>query len=155
MEQYKEKLRVQNILLAISCVILASFTILGFLAELGIVNLTPIVGDSHWQSRWRGFISGASFGILALMLFGLVRNLRAMKDEKKLKKLYIKENDERMEQIYIHARSAAMSAFLIFGLVAIIAAGYFNVAVSVTILGCVLTGSLLSMAFKLYYSKIY
>ena len=33
MEQYKEKLRVQNILLAISCVILASFTILGFLAD--------------------------------------------------------------------------------------------------------------------------
>ena len=153
MEQYKDKLKLQNIATALCCVLLAFFTVLGFLGELGIVSLSPVAGDSHWQSRWRGFISGASFGILALMLFFLVRNLRAMKDEKKLRQLYIRENDERSIQIWTAARAASMQIFLMAGLVACIIAGYFSVTVCITILICVLTQSLLGMAFKVYYSK--
>ena len=94
MEGYKEKLKLQNWILGFSCAILACFCVLGLLAEMGVVELTPISGDSHWKSQWRGGISGASFGILVLMLIGLIRNLVAMKDEKKLKKQYIKEHDE-------------------------------------------------------------
>ena len=139
MEQYKDKLKLQNIATALCCVLLAFFTVLGFLGELGIVSLSPVAGDSHWQSRWRGFISGASFGILALMLFFLVRNLRAMKDEKKLRQLYIRENDERSIQIWTAARAASMQIFLMAGLVACIIAGYFSVTVCITILICVLT----------------
>ena len=71
----------------------------------------------------------------------------------KLKKLYVKEHDERMAQIYIYARSAGMQMFLLLGLVAIIVAGYFSIAVSLTILGCVLAGSFLSAGFKFYYQK--
>ena len=88
MSNYKEKLKIQNIFLAVACVILAGFCALGFAAEAGVVDLAPIAGDSHWQSLWRGFVSGASMGVLVLMLIGLVRNLLALKDEKKLKKLY-------------------------------------------------------------------
>lgn len=153
MEQYKDKLKLQNITTALCCVLLAFFTVLGFLGEMGIVSLAPVAGDSHWQSRWRGFISGASFGILALMLFFLVRNLRAMRDEKKLRQLYIRENDERSIQIWTAARAASMQIFLLAGLVACIIAGYFSVTVCITILSCVLTQSLLGMAFKVYYSK--
>lgn len=82
MENYREKLKKQNILLTILIFLLAAFTVLGFAAEAGWIELTPTAGDSHWQSKWRGFISGASMGILGLMLFGLIRNLLAMKDEK-------------------------------------------------------------------------
>nr|MBQ8245193.1 hypothetical protein [Oscillospiraceae bacterium] len=155
MEQYKEKLKLQNGILAVSCVILACFTVLGFIAEAGIIELTPTTGDSHWQSTWRGFLSGAAMGVLGLMLFGLIQNLRAMKDEKKLKKLYIKCNDERSEMIYVYARNSAMQVFLTLGLVAVIVAGYFSIAVSVTILACVFFSSILSIGFKVYYSKRY
>lgn len=153
MENYREKLKKQNIFLIICILILACFTILGFAAEAGWVDLTPTAGDSHWQSKWRGFISGASMGILGLMLFGLIRNLLAMKDDKKLKKLYNKVHDERMETIYTHARSAAMSVFLIAALVCAIIAGYFSITISLTILACVVAGSLFSVGFKAYYSK--
>ena len=68
MESYREKLKVQNVILVIGCVVLAAFCVLGFLGEAGVVKLAPSVGDGHWQSRWRGFISGASFGILVLLL---------------------------------------------------------------------------------------
>ena len=153
MENYREKLKKQNIFLTIFILILTLSTILGFAAEAGLIELTPTAGDSHWQSRWRGFVSGASMGLLGMMLYGLIRNIRAMKDEKKLKKLYTETYDERAEMIYTHARSAAMSVFLIAGLIASIIAGYFSISISLTLLACVLTGSLLSVGFKFYYSK--
>lgn len=155
MEHYKEKLKLENAILIISILILAAFSALGFLGEMGILPITPVAGDNHWQSQWRGFVSGASIGVLALMVYGLVRNLIALKDETKLKKLYIKTHDERTNQVYTQARSAAMSTFLILGLVAIIIAGYFSIAVSITLLACVLSGSLLCMLYKLYYNMIF
>lgn len=154
METYREKLKLQNVVFAIGCVALALFSVLGFLGEAGVVKLAPSVGDGHWQSLWRGFISGASFGILVL-LTGLIRNLRALKDEKKLKKLYIKESDERQAQIVAKALCEAMRATLILGLAAVIVAGYFSMTVSLTLLVTVLLVSLMTLAFKLYFGKKY
>lgn len=153
MESYREKLKLQNVVFAIGCVALALFSVLGFLGEAGVVKLAPSVGDGHWQSLWRGFISGASIGILAMLLFGLIRNLRALKDEKKLKQQYVKEGDERQKQIYTNALCAAMRATLILGLAAVIVAGYFSMAVSLTLLVTVLLVSLMTLAFKLYFGK--
>ena len=155
METYREKLKIQNVTLAVACVILAVFCVLGFLGEAGIVNLTPAAGDSHWQSQWRGFISGASLGILALLLFGLIRNLLALRDENKLKKLYIKESDERQAQICTLAMSAAMRASLILGLVAVVVAGYFSVTVSLTLLASLFAVSLATIGFKLSFMRKY
>lgn len=154
MENFKEKLKIQNFALAFGSLVLLAFCILGFAAEAGLVTLTP-AGDSHWQSQWRGFLSGASMGILVLMLFGLVRNLLALKNEKKLKKLYIKENDERTIQVWTAARAAGCQVFLILGLVAVIVAGYFSSVVSLTILACVLALSLVCIGFKFYYFNKY
>ena len=153
MENYREKLKKQNIFLTIFILILTLSTILGFAAEAGWIELTPTAGDSHWQSRWRGFVSGASMGLLGMMLYGLIRNIRAMKDEKKLKKLYIAIHDERSTQLFHNARSTAMSIFLIGGLIAVIVTGYFSTTVSITILICVLICSSLCMGLKLYYDK--
>ena len=62
MEQYKEKLKIQNIICGFCCLILLGFTVCAVLGELGILSsLAPVTGDSHWQSRWRGFLCGASF----------------------------------------------------------------------------------------------
>lgn len=155
MENYREKLKKQNILLSICIIILTIFSILGFAAEAELIALIPTAGNSHWHSQWRGFISGASMGVLALMLFGLIRNLLAMKDEKKLKKLYIQMHDERQTQLFHNARSAAMSVFLIAGLIAVIVTGYFNATVSITILACVLLCSVTCMLFKIYYDRKY
>ena len=153
MEAYKEELKLSCRITAVFCVILAVVSVLGFAAEAGLVELTPVTGDSHWQSMWRGIISGASVGILALMIFGLVRSLQALKDEKKLKKLYVETHDERQIQIWTAARALSMQIFLMVGLVAALIAGYFNATVSITILVCVLVHSLMGMACKIYYSQ--
>ena len=154
MEQYKEKLRITNVFLIIGCIVLAIFAILAIGSELGWFHiLRPIAGDSHWQSAWFGFVTGASCGVFALMLVGLIRNRRALKDEKKLKKLYVKEHDERTIQIQTLARNTAMQILLLGGLVATVIAGYFSIAVSLTILACILAASITGLLLVGYYSK--
>lgn len=153
MEQFREKIKMQNLTIAICCFILAIFSFLSAAGEAGIIDfMTPAAGDEHWQSMWRGFVMGASCGILGLMIFGLIRNIRALQDEKKLKKLYIQENDERQIQIWTAARAAATQTFLLVGLAAGTIAGYFSMTVSITILACVVAHSLIAMGFKIFYS---
>ena len=154
MEQYKEKLKITNLFLIIGCIVLAIFAMLAIGSELGWFHvLKPVAGDSHWQSAWFGFVTGSSCGIFALMLFSLIRNRRALKDEKKLKKLYVKEYDERTIQIVTLARNTAMQILLIGGLVAVVIAGYFSITVSLTILACIFISSITSLLLVGYYNK--
>ena len=154
MEQYKEKVKAQVRNLAVGIAVWALICVLGLVFEAGDV-LLPVGGDSHWASMWHGFISGAAFAFLALMALCLVRNLKALKNEKSLKKLYIAETDERNIKIWTSARSASMQIFLMLGLGAGIIAGYFSMTVSITILACVTIHSLIGGACKLYFSKKY
>ena len=154
MEQYKEKIKVQNGFAMICCLVLAGFAVLAIGTELGSVNiLSPVTGDSHWQSTWHGYITGISCGVFALLLVVLIRNRRALKDEKKLKALYVKEHDERTIQIATLARNTAMQILLPAGLVASVIAGYFSVTVSMTILACTFFSSGIILFLMNYYSK--
>ncbi len=153
MENYREKLKIDNRIIGVCVFILFLFIVLIALAEAGFLPLSPMTGDSHWQSMWRGFCCGAAFGILAMMLLSLIRNLLALRNDEKLKKLYVKEHDERAIQIWTSARAAGLQTFLLLGLVATVVAGYFSVPVSLTLLACVFAASLISEAFKIYYSQ--
>ena len=154
MEQYKEKLKITNLFLIIGCIVLAIFAVLAIGSELGWFQiLKPIAGDSHWHSRWNGFVTGASCGIFALLFVSLIRNRRALKDEKQLKKLYVQKHDERTIQILTLARNTAMQILLMGGLVAAVIAGYFSITVSLTILACIFTASITSLLLVGYYSK--
>ena len=153
MKEYKEKLKVSQRIIAVAVVILMIFSILFLLSECGVVNITPVAGDSHWQSRWRGFVSGASMGIALLMLVSLIRISKALRSDAELKKMYIKDHDERQIQLWTAARATSMQIFLIGGMVAGIVAGYFNMTVSITIIACVTIHSLLGGICKVYYSR--
>ena len=154
MEQYKEKLKHQNMLLSVGIVIMAGFSLLFIGNELGWFSFVrPITGDSHWHSAWNGFVSGASFGLMAMMAAFLIRNCLAMKSEAALKKLYVKSHDERSSQIVILARNTAMQIQLWAGCIACVIAGYFSITVSITILACLLFSSCLSLILVGYYNK--
>lgn len=153
MEQFKEKLKVESRITAVLCVVLAIFSALGFAAEAGLVELTPVTGSSHWQSMWRGMISGASFGVMIMMIIGLVRGIRAQRDEKKLKKLYIEANDERQIKILTSARATSMQISLLLGLVVGLIVGYFNMIIGITILAVETIHAFIGFGFKIYYSK--
>ena len=154
MEQYKGKLKITNIFLGICCAALAIFAFLAVGSELGWFSiLHPATGDSHWKSTWYGYVFGATIGVFAVMLACIIRNCRAMKDEKKLKKLYVQAHDERTIQIQTLARNTAMQILLCAGLVATIIAGYFSVTVSITIFVCIWVSSSVNLVLIGYYNK--
>ena len=154
MEQYKEKLKITNIFLSICCAVLAIFAFLAVGSELGWFSiLHPAAGDSHWASGWHGYIFGASIGIFSAMLGFLIRNSRAMKNDKKLKELYVKEHDERTIRIQTLAGNMTMKCLLWMGLVASIIAGYFSITVSITILACIFVSSAINLILIAYYCK--
>ena len=105
MKEYKEKLKINTVVTAIACVILAVATALTFDTELGIV---PFAGLHH--DGWRGFVSGVSFGLLIAFGIDLVRDILALRSEEKLKKMLVKDNDERDRQIWNYARSSCARA---------------------------------------------
>lgn len=153
MEKFRDKIKLDNLTIAFSCFILAMFSFLSALGEAGVIPFFNPTGDnSHWQSMWRGFISGAAFGILGLLIFFLIRNIRALNDEKFLKKMYVKEHDERVIQIWTAARARSMQTFMILGLVAGIIAGYFSMVVCITIIASTFLQAITGLFFALYYS---
>ena len=154
MEQYKGKLKITNIFLGICCAALAIFAFLAVGSELGWFSiLHPATGDSHWKSTWYGYVFGASIGIFSAMLGYLIRNIRAIKNDKKLKELYVKEHDERAIRIQTLAGNTTMKCLLWMGLVATVIAGYFSITVSTTILTCVSVSSAVNLIFIAYYNK--
>ncbi len=154
MEKYKENLKFQNILLIIAMVILA---VLGgavaYCEFSGSDILSAATTDDNMQSMWRGFLTGIATGIFAMMLLGLIRNFRAMRDDDLLKKRYIQDHDERTIQIWTSARAVSNQIFIIGGLVAGTVAGFFNMTVSICIFCCILANSLLVFGSKLFFAK--
>ena len=152
MELFREKLKIQNLAIGMCCFILALFSFMAAAGEAGIIGfMQPAVNDSHWQSMWRGIVMGMSVGILIVLIAFLIRNILALKDEKRLKKLYVETNDEREIQIWTAARSTAMQLFLMVGVVAAIVAGYFSMTVSITIIVCMFLQSITGFFCMLYY----
>ena len=156
MELFREKLKVQNLAIAMCCFILAIFSFLAAAGQAGIIGfMQPATDNSHWQSMWRGIVTGMSTGIMIVMIAFLIRNILALKDEKKLKKLYVETNDEREIQIWTAARSTAMQIFLMVGVVAAIVAGYFSMTISITIIACMFLQSITGLLCMFYYrSKV-
>ena len=147
MEKYREKLKNQNILYLIGVVILIAVQTLAFAGVL-----RPATSNDHWAGAWNGFIAGAAFGIMALLVVGIVLNLRAMRSEAALKRLYAKENDERQAEICKRARSSGLSISIFTMLLAVIVSGYFNVTVSLTCFACLVVTVLAGDVSKLYWN---
>ena len=148
MEIYRSKLKTQNILYGIGALALLAIQILAY---TGVVP--PVGSDERWHSFYNGFIAGAAFCVMALFLVGLIMNLRALRNEKAMKKQYIKENDERSRQIALMGKSTGATIFTLLLVPAAIILGYFNVTVFVSCIGCVLALCLLMAGSKLYYSR--
>lgn len=152
MNEFRDKLKIQNLFIAICSFVLAAFSFLSAAGEAGLINfMQPTVANTHWQSMWRGLIMGISVGLIIVMISFLIRNICALFDEQKLKKLYVKETDEREIQIWTSARATSMQIFLMAGLVAGVVAGYFNMVVSITIISCVFLHSIIGLLCSFYY----
>lgn len=121
MDTYKNKLRIRMIY---SCVIVLILLVVMFLSNMGFIGFPAVEKDF-----FRGFINGLCFSAIAMSVFSIVRYLVILNDSKKLKKQYIKENDELKKKIVADAGTNEYY-FVVTGLaVGIIIGGYINIYV--------------------------
>ena len=103
----------------------------------------------------KGFPVGLFSGFCAVMLFNIIRCMRALTNDSLLKEMYISENDERKKMI----RQSAMgkSFFFTGGILAvgITVASLYNNIVTVTLTAVLAVHVLAAAILKLYYSKKY
>ena len=98
-----------------------------------------------------GFTSGILVGFQAVMIFFMSKYVRAIRNEEKLKALYIEENDERNKYIESKIGGTGVNV-IIWGItLGTIVSAFFNETVFFTLLFTVLFSSLTKGVLKLYY----
>ena len=149
MKEYRKKLIVENWVLGLISAILIIVQVLAF--PRVIQPVAAPVEWIHWTDYWNGMLAGISMGLTGMFIVGIIVNIRALRDEKKLKKLYAKNNDERTMQIQIQGQAMGMRISLILMLGAILVLGYFDIKLSLTVLSCTFVQSLINAVCKLYW----
>ncbi len=116
-----------------------------------LITVAMIVfGDKNYPM---GFVSGASTGILLIVIVYVVKYAKALKNPEQLKKLYIEETDERTKQIGLEVGKTSALITLLALCLGMLVSVFFNRTVFNTILVIVLFVSILNAILNAYYSK--
>lgn len=132
----------------------------GFLVCTSVFLLTvasgiiPVQLESEQSSDYvYGFQLGFLFVLVLKFLADLVQYRKALKDEKLLKQLYYKENDERMCFINQQVGKSTMSVLTVIMVIATIITGYFNITVFCTMCVVTVLQSVVQILLKWYYTN--
>ena len=151
MEEFKKKLKNRiNIcvgLLFLGVAIIAIGFPLGerVSAERGIPQL--FFGHIHIH----GFNAGMILGLMGVIVFYIFLYAAALRNDEKLRKIYIKETDERLLLIYQKSGSVGMNIAMIGLIAGGFISAYFNVTVFITLISAGVFVSLIRDGLKLYY----
>ncbi len=109
-------------------------------------------GDGAFMA---GFRSGFCTSLIGFFVVKIIILSRALKDEKKLKAMYIKETDER-NMLIEQKTSTASFAVTIIGLgVACVVVSFFSRPILYALICVILFVSIVKVVFSIYYSKKY
>ncbi len=139
MESFRQRVRNRLIFAGIYCAIILILT-----AISRIVGLNNSATD---------FTLGFGIGIEVVVIFIMGKNLGALKNEDKLKKLYVEENDERQKYIDAKIGGTGINIALVSLSLAMLISNYFSQIVFFTLLSTTLFIVAIKFALKIYYSK--
>lgn len=143
MDKYRGILRKRLITAGVYCLIIL------LLAVIEII----IGKEQRISEHILKFNIGFCIGILGSIIFDMAKYIVALKDESKLKKLYINENDERNKYINAKIGSSGMRIMLAVLAGCTVISGFINMTIFITLF-CVLVFSILMIfILKLYYNK--
>lgn len=146
MEAFKRKLKARVVWLAAAMLgIAAIYFILLFWGDR--LSSVPAYGKE--------FVTGAFIGLIAVLLAYIIRTVSYLGSEEKIQGLYIKENDERRCLILQKTGSLGFRLSGVgLGFAAIIA-GFFNLTVSLSLVGAILFLVLVKLGLRIYYERRY
>jgi hypothetical protein len=141
MEKYRKTIKQRIGFAALYCA--------AVLAVIGLGLFRP--GDAHVSDYIAGMSLGMCLGIAFVAIFYMVMMARALRNDERLKKLYISETDERLMLIRTQAGGTSI-VFSIAGLLlGALVAGYYSAEVFFTLVGATLFVSLVVGCLKGYY----
>ena len=148
MEKFKLVLKQRlNLMFAMNGLILA------FIALTGMYGTMATQGNQHFADMIHGFQVGIFVGLQLLMIIGIMKYQKALKDETSLKKIYIEENDERRRLIKSKISGTSFDFSLGAIATATVVAGFFHHLIFVTLFAVLAFMCLLKGALKLYYKN--
>jgi len=148
MEQFRQKIKLRFRLVLL----------LTFLTIAGIILLfifKPMHSQSHLNSVMFGAQVGSLIGLIAVSLPMLFQYAKALKDINNLKRLFIKENDERTLMIRYKTNAIALQTIIVVIAIAIFISSYFNVYVFGTLLAVLYLVVIITTITKWYFNKKY
>lgn len=116
----------------------------------GVIDIN--LGSESANDFVAGFQLGILMALTVVFLYKLVNYRKAMKDETLLKRLYYKENDERLAFINQQVGKSSMSVTTVVLLIGAVIAGYFDIKVFVTILAVTFVQLVIQLILQRYYT---
>lgn len=124
---------------------------------LGVISLyvgkfVPLnSGDAEYSA---GYYTGLGFGVIAAGVITIIKNVKLLKNQEKLKEREIYESDERNKMIGLKTWSYAGYAMFILLYIAQMVAGVFNVLVMNTLLATLALFALCLFVSRVILSKL-
>ncbi len=142
MEAYRKNIRKRVAFVIVYCALVLGICLLGLIGDVASEDAFAV-----------SYLSGFGIGLLAVMLMRLWKYRRALRDETRLKALYVYETDERNRYIDGKTGGTATVFLLCTFALASIAAGFFDRTVFYTLVGSTLFIALAKGSLKLYYHR--
>lgn len=128
--------------------------ILSLVVTVGLVFYSySVMDNSHISDFIHGLQTGMFGGMFLALVFGIVKNKKALKDETSLKQSYINANDERTQFVFHKMSLTAVYSETFFLMLAIIVSGFFNEVVCLTLLGVLVISGIFKFSLYYYYNK--
>lgn len=147
MEKYKEIIKKR----------LTYMGLFNLAAVLSIVLTAKCYPTADEGTLIDGFVRGFQVGIFAclqvMFLIATTRYARGLRDEEKLRKLYIAEKDERRKFIQDKIGGIGFNFTLALIALATVIAGFFHLLVFLTLLAVIFLMTLVKGSLKVYYKN--
>lgn len=148
MENFRVELKKRILVVPIASAVIILVTVLGIIYKAEGSN----EGVSDFIS---GFHFGFTIGILGVSIVLAIKYAIALRDEEKLRKLYIKETDERTLYIQSQIGGAGINIIIAGLAIGTVIAGYMNEVAFFTLLGAVFFTGAVKITLKVFYNHKY
>ena len=141
MEEYKKKIQKKLVIMRI----------------MGILFLLILIAEKIFLEKkdtfYSGLLAGGVCGMLPITIGCCVRFSNALKDEKKLKEMYIQQTDERNKEIIKETMQTSFFIAFFVTVLAILISAAFSKTVAMTLEISIVVYSLIFAGVSVYYNK--